>query len=83
MMLTLKLAGLAFEVNAAATAPQDDPQGASSAALARLGILDVFHYAFSYIGVLTGQSQSQSDPRRYYLQMGTAPLNFGCKGMCQ
>lgn len=54
MMLTLKLAGLAFEVNAAATAPQDDPQGASSAALARLGLFDVFHYAFSYIGVLTG-----------------------------
>ncbi|XP_008202594.1 lysophospholipid acyltransferase 7 [Nasonia vitripennis] len=55
MMLTLKLAGLAFEINsAAATRPEDDPQGASSAALARIGLLDVFHYAFSYIGVLTG-----------------------------
>ena len=54
MMLTLKLAGLAFELNSAATSPADDPQGASSAALARISFLDVFHYAFSYIGVLTG-----------------------------
>ncbi|XP_058795095.1 lysophospholipid acyltransferase 7 [Phymastichus coffea] len=55
MMLTLKLAGLAFEVNSAATAVgQDDPEGLNSAALARVGFMDVFHYAFSYIGVLTG-----------------------------
>ncbi|KAJ8665289.1 hypothetical protein QAD02_006951 [Eretmocerus hayati] len=54
MMLTLKLAGLAFEVNSASTAPHDDPQGASSAALARVTFFDVFHYSFSYIGVLTG-----------------------------
>ncbi|KAL7288396.1 hypothetical protein TKK_0017486 [Trichogramma kaykai] len=56
MMLTLKLAGVAFEMNAAATHPlgQDDPQGAASAALARVGFMDVFHYCFTYIGVLTG-----------------------------
>ncbi|XP_014206154.1 lysophospholipid acyltransferase 7 [Copidosoma floridanum] len=54
MMLTLKLAGLAFEVNSAAHPPEDDLQGASSAALAKIGFMDVFHYAFSYVGVLTG-----------------------------
>ena len=55
MMLTLKLSGLAFEMNSAATAPLDnDVQGVSSTALARIRFLDVIHYAFSYIGVLTG-----------------------------
>lgn len=41
MILTLKLVGLAFEVNTSAEKVQPS-------------FLDVFHYAFNYIGVLTG-----------------------------
>lgn len=54
MILTLKLPGLAFEINAAATASNDDIQGANSDALKNIGFMDVIHYSFSYMGVLTG-----------------------------
>ncbi|XP_012258883.1 lysophospholipid acyltransferase 7 [Athalia rosae] len=54
MMLTLKLVGLAFEINSAATAPEDDPWGAKSEAFEKIQFLDVFHYGFGYIGLLTG-----------------------------
>ncbi|XP_031833000.1 membrane bound O-acyltransferase domain containing farjavit [Nomia melanderi] len=54
MILTLKLSGLAFEVNAAASQPSDDPEGVNSDALKNVGVLDVFHYGFSYMGILTG-----------------------------
>lgn len=54
MILTLKLSGLAFEINAAATASPNDPEGVNSEALQNIGFLDVFHYAFSYMGILTG-----------------------------
>ncbi|XP_076656148.1 membrane bound O-acyltransferase domain containing farjavit [Halictus rubicundus] len=55
MILTLKLSGLAFEINAASTqSPDDDPQGVNSEAIKNIGFVDVFHYGFSYMGVLTG-----------------------------
>ncbi|XP_078035527.1 membrane bound O-acyltransferase domain containing farjavit [Augochlora pura] len=54
MILTLKLSGLAFEINAASTQASDDPEGVNSAALRNVGFMDVFHYGFSYMGVLTG-----------------------------
>ncbi|XP_046608573.1 lysophospholipid acyltransferase 7 [Neodiprion virginianus] len=54
MMLTLKLVGLAFEINSAATAPADDPSGAKSPAFDKVGFIDVFHYGFNYAGLLTG-----------------------------
>ncbi|KZC05732.1 Lysophospholipid acyltransferase 7 [Dufourea novaeangliae] len=54
MILTLKLSGLAFEVNAASTSTPEDPEGVNSEAIRNVGILDVFHYGFSYMGILTG-----------------------------
>ncbi|XP_012058410.1 PREDICTED: lysophospholipid acyltransferase 7 [Atta cephalotes] len=54
MILTLKLSGLAFEINSAATAPADDVQGANSDALKKINFMDVIHYSFGYMGVLTG-----------------------------
>ncbi|XP_077263680.1 membrane bound O-acyltransferase domain containing farjavit isoform X2 [Temnothorax americanus] len=54
MILTLKLPGLAFEINSAATAPADDAQGANSDALKKVNFMDIIHYSFGYMGVLTG-----------------------------
>ncbi|KAM0727914.1 Lysophospholipid acyltransferase 7 [Formica fusca] len=54
MILTLKLPGLAFEINSAATAPSNDIQGANSDAFKKIAFMDVIHYSFSYMGVLTG-----------------------------
>lgn len=55
MILTLKLPGLAFEINSAATAPADDTQGINSDALKKINFMDVIHYSFGYMGVLTGK----------------------------
>lgn len=52
--MTLRHSGVAFEINSAATAPEDDAQGLKSEALKRVTFLDIFHYGFSYMGVLTG-----------------------------
>lgn len=57
MILTLKLPGLALEINSAATAPVNDDQGANSDALKKINFMDVIHYSFSYMGVLTGKIQ--------------------------
>lgn len=72
MVLTLKLVGLAFEVNAAhlksigiGEAKKNDGQGDDSTktvevlsenekALLKLDMLEVFHYSFNYVGILTG-----------------------------
>ncbi|KAL6259347.1 hypothetical protein P5V15_009262 [Pogonomyrmex californicus] len=54
MILTLKLPGLAFEINSAATAPTDNNQGANSEAFKKISFMDVIHYSFGYMGVLTG-----------------------------
>ncbi|XP_026670048.1 lysophospholipid acyltransferase 7 [Ceratina calcarata] len=56
MIMTLKISGLAFEINAAdgRDDAQDDVEGVSSKALKNVGITDVFHYGFSYMGLLTG-----------------------------
>jgi len=56
MMLTLKLPGLAFEINSAATALPDDIKGANSDAFKKISFMDVIHYSFSYIGILTGKN---------------------------
>ncbi|OAD53371.1 Lysophospholipid acyltransferase 7 [Eufriesea mexicana] len=50
MILTLKLSGLAFEINASINPPADDSEGIMSDALKNVNILDVFHYGFSYMG---------------------------------
>uniref|UniRef100_A0A182RIP9 Lysophospholipid acyltransferase 7 n=1 Tax=Anopheles funestus TaxID=62324 RepID=A0A182RIP9_ANOFN len=72
MILTLKLVGLAFEVNNAYTKAKtiDESKKASTGidnqaqpaaelndadrALLKLNMLDIFHYSFNYVGVLTG-----------------------------
>ncbi|XP_033214251.1 lysophospholipid acyltransferase 7 [Belonocnema kinseyi] len=54
MLLTLRLSGLGFEINSAATAPEDDPQSLKSEALKTITFTDVFHYGFSYMGVISG-----------------------------
>ncbi|KAK2574954.1 hypothetical protein KPH14_008717 [Odynerus spinipes] len=55
MILTLKLSGLAFEINSAATmVSTDDPHGIKSEALKNISFMDVIHYGLSYMGVLTG-----------------------------
>ncbi|XP_055595422.1 lysophospholipid acyltransferase 7 [Uranotaenia lowii] len=70
MILTLKLVGLAFEVNSAFqkskglgqvskkddSSPQaiEEPLTENEKALLKIDMLDVLHYAFNYVGVLTG-----------------------------
>ncbi|XP_050101398.1 lysophospholipid acyltransferase 7 [Anopheles aquasalis] len=60
MILTLKLVGLAFEVNAAHTRRQlaaaggGEPPKHIDQALLQLDMLNIFHYSFNYVGVLTG-----------------------------
>lgn len=67
MILTLKLVGLAFEVNAAhlkavaigeAKKSEDgkplEALTENEKALLNLDMLDVFHYSFNYVGILTG-----------------------------
>lgn len=72
MILTLKLVGLAFEVNAAhlksiglGEAKKNDDSGKELAkdvevltenekALLKLDMMEIFHYSFNYVGVLTG-----------------------------
>jgi len=50
MILTLKLIGLAFEVH--------DSDGMKSQTVKYAGVnpstLDIFHYSFSHVGILTG-----------------------------
>lgn len=67
-ILTLKLVGLAFEVNAAYTKTQGDekakkdddsqtiaePLSENEKALLKLDLQNVFHYCFNYVGILTG-----------------------------
>lgn len=67
MILTLKLVGLAFEVNNAYTKSKTVADGQKDTAavaqpslteadraLLKLSMLDIFHYSFNYVGVLTG-----------------------------
>nr|CAD7567533.1 unnamed protein product [Timema californicum] len=62
MILTLKLVGLAFEVHDTAAASARKVDGGSDmestskdeAISINPGFLDIFHYSFAYIGVLTG-----------------------------
>jgi len=65
MILTLKLSGLAFEINSAATAPADDVQGANSDALKKINFMDVIHYSFGYMGVLTGKIKTNNYRQNY------------------
>jgi lysophospholipid acyltransferase 7 len=70
MILTLKLVGLAFEVNAAhlkatqlVKMEKESPDAIDEAmklqtadeALLKLSLVDIVHYSFNYIGVLTGK----------------------------
>lgn len=68
MILTMKIIGLAFERNSAFTKSRDgdksdDKENILSAAekeIQELSVVDMFHYCFSYIGVLTGELLSNS-----------------------
>lgn len=53
MILTLKLAGLGFEVNTAYTNRKNSSSEESSGE-DDVTFLDIFHYTFNYIGLLTG-----------------------------
>lgn len=57
-LLFAQLVGLAFEVNTAYTNAKADANDVAAAKeqemFANLGVSDIFHYAFNYIGVLTG-----------------------------
>lgn len=55
MILTLKLSGLGFEINTASSVSPNDPDRVNNEAITNVGIADVFHYAFSYMGLLTGK----------------------------
>ncbi|XP_043283396.1 lysophospholipid acyltransferase 7 [Venturia canescens] len=52
MLLTLRLVGLGFEIDAAKREPNEKSE--SCKALLKTDFLDVFHYGFSYMGLLTG-----------------------------
>lgn len=71
MILTLKLVGLAFEVNTAYTKSKEigqakkdedtlsekkpsDSLTENEKALLKLDMLDILHYTFNYVGILTG-----------------------------
>ncbi|XP_046393974.1 lysophospholipid acyltransferase 7-like [Ischnura elegans] len=58
MMLTLKLVGLAFEVNEARKMNKKNDEGNNEDQWERTtplpGFMDIFHYSFCYAGVLTG-----------------------------
>lgn len=55
MMMTLKYAGLGFEIKNAAQEFKDDSTSESFKALNNVGFFDVIHYGFSYMGILTGE----------------------------
>lgn len=57
MMLTLKLVGLAFEVHDSAALKNTEDKKNDSKEMSDFvnpGFFDIFHYAYSYVGVLTG-----------------------------
>lgn len=63
MMLTLKLVGLAFEINTSseikkkrdASIKTDEEKSEAEANFVDPTAIDIFHYAFNYVGVLTGK----------------------------
>ncbi|XP_037042093.1 lysophospholipid acyltransferase 7 [Bradysia coprophila] len=54
MILTLKLVGLAFERNLVLCHSDGKENGEERDALENITFVDIFHYSFNYIGVLTG-----------------------------
>ena len=56
MTMTLKLIGVAFERNSVLTKSweSDGEKENLDAAIKNIGIIDLFHYCFNYIGLLTG-----------------------------
>lgn len=64
MIMTLKIIGVAFEINTVTTkARENDKNGddntkseltPAEAAIRDIGIVELFHYCFNYIGLLTG-----------------------------
>ena len=53
MLLTLRLAGLGFEIDAAKREKSNESECVR--AMQNIGFLDVIHYGFSYMGILTGK----------------------------
>lgn len=59
MILTLKIIGLAFERDSVLTKLRDadkneEKLSASESSLENISAIDMFHYCFNYIGLLTG-----------------------------
>ncbi|XP_011310278.1 lysophospholipid acyltransferase 7 [Fopius arisanus] len=54
MIITLRLAGLGFEVNSAVESLKEEPNNRTYRAIKNIGFLDVFHFGLGYIGLLTG-----------------------------
>lgn len=56
MVLTLKLVGLAFEVNSTSLAKTETEEDKLEAKRNdfKVSFLDIMHYSFNYVGVLTG-----------------------------
>lgn len=50
MIMTLRYGGLGYEINAA----EDELKNDNYKGIIKVGFLDVIHYGFSYMGVLTG-----------------------------
>lgn len=55
MLLTLKLVGLAFEVNQTHLASKNEEGGKEKFDAVEPNFVDIVHYSFNYIGVLTGE----------------------------
>ncbi|XP_034935363.1 lysophospholipid acyltransferase 7 [Chelonus insularis] len=54
MMMTLKYAGLGFEIKTAIEELKENPDVDCYKAMKNIGMIDVVHYGFSYMGILTG-----------------------------
>jgi lysophospholipid acyltransferase 7 len=60
MILTLKIIGVAFERDSVNTKSKENDMEKSEltpveVAIKKIGIVDLFHYCFNYIGLLTGE----------------------------
>ncbi|XP_063995610.1 lysophospholipid acyltransferase 7 [Diachasmimorpha longicaudata] len=54
MIITLRIAGLGFEMNSAVESLKEDPNNRTYRAMKNIGFLDVVHFSIGYIGLLTG-----------------------------
>lgn len=69
MIMVLKVIGLAFETNSVYTKSRDDDKTNSLTAAEReiqsMSLINMFHYCFTYIGLLTGELNLNISPAKY------------------